>query len=72
MILVEGNIRNENYTGNDGTKKYVTYVLANNIEYLESKKKTDTEEVKQENNNNPFEEFGEQVSIDDMSDNFLD
>ena len=52
--------------------KYTNYVLAERIEYLESKKKTETEEVEQESNNNPFEEFGEQVSIDDMTDNFLD
>lgn len=72
LILVDGSIRVDSYLSNDGSKKYTTYVLANHIEYLESKKKTETVAAKQESSNNPFEEFGEQVSIDDMTDNFLD
>ena len=63
----------DSYLGNDGSKKYITYVLANHIEYLESKKKTEAEEAKQDNNtHDPFADFGNQVSIDDMTDNFLD
>lgn len=73
LILVDGSIRVDSYLGNDGGKKYTTYVLANHIEYLESKKKTETVEVKQDNNtHDPFTDFGNQVSIDDMTDNFLD
>lgn len=37
MIAVFGEIRTDNYEVN-GTKKYKTYVLVNNIEFLESKK----------------------------------
>ena len=37
LIGVSGEIRTDNYEVN-GTKKYKTYVLANNIEFLESKK----------------------------------
>ena len=73
LILVDGSIRVDSYLGNDGSKKYTTYVLAERIEYLESKKRTETEEVKQDNNtHDPFADFGNQVSIDDMTDNFLD
>lgn len=71
LILVDGSIRVDSYLGNDGSKRYTTYVLANHIEYLESKKKTEAEEVKQDNNtHDPFADFGNQVSIDDMTDNF--
>ena len=73
LILVDGNIRVDSYLGNDGSRKYTTYVLASHIEYLESKKKTEAEEAKQDNNtHDPFADFGNQVSIDDMTDNFLD
>ena len=69
LILVDGSIRVDSYIGNDGSKRYTTYVLANHIEYLESKKKTEAEEVKQDNNthdySNVFEEFGQQISIDE-------
>ena len=41
LILVDGSIRVDSYLGNDGSKKYITYVIANHIEYLESKKKTE-------------------------------
>ena len=37
LIGVSGEIRTDNYEVN-GTKKYKTYVLTNNIEFLESKK----------------------------------
>ena len=73
LILVDGSIRVDSYIGNDGSKKYITYVLAERIEYLESKKKTEAEEAKQDNNtHDPFADFGNQVSIDDMTDNFLE
>ena len=73
LILVDGSIRVDSYIGNDGSKKYTTYVLASHIEYLESKKKTEAEEAKQDNNtHDPFADFGNQVSIDDMTDNFLE
>lgn len=73
LILVDGKYRVDSYPGNDGSMKYTNYVLAERIEYLESKKRTETEEVKQDNNtHDPFADFGNQVSIDDMTDNFLD
>lgn len=37
-IALEGSIRTRNYTGNDGRKIYVTEVLANHVEFLETKK----------------------------------
>ncbi len=35
-ILVEGPIKNDNYTADDGTVKYVTYVRATRIMFLDS------------------------------------
>ena len=40
-IAVNGSIRTRNYTGNDGRKVYVTEVLANNVEFLETKKNSE-------------------------------
>lgn len=36
-ILVEGRVQNRSYEASDGTKKYITEVIANNFEYLEKK-----------------------------------
>ncbi len=71
LIGIIGSIRVDTYEV-EGQKRYKTYVLANNVEYLGTKKET-TQEVKPSDfateEKDPFETFGEQVSIDD---NFLD
>ena len=36
-ILVEGRVQNRSYDAKDGTKKYITEVIANNFEYLEKR-----------------------------------
>lgn len=59
-IAVVGSIRTRQYDDEKGNKRYVTYVLANNIEYLSSKK---NEEVVKDNNLNK-EENNDQVYID--------
>lgn len=40
-IAVSGSIRTRNYTGNDGRKVYITEVLANHVEFLETKKNSE-------------------------------
>ena len=37
MVAVDGRIQTRNYENNEGKKVYVTEVLANNIQFLESK-----------------------------------
>lgn len=36
-VLVEGRIQVRNYEGKDGVKRYVTEVIAQNVEFMESK-----------------------------------
>lgn len=36
-ILVEGRVQNRSYEAADGTKRYVTEIIANSFEYLEKK-----------------------------------
>lgn len=72
LISIEGQLRIDNYVDNNGNKRYINYVLANNIEYLQSKSTIEKKEVKEEskrNNIDVFEQFGEQLEIDD---NFLE
>ena len=68
LISVLGELRVDTYTKQDGTKAYKTYVLANNIEYL-SNKTTQGETQEATQNENPYEEYGKQV---DINDSFLD
>ena len=69
LIAVNGSLRVDNYEV-DGQKRYNTYVLANNIEYLSSKNANNEapEERTETKVNDPFEEMGinvQNIPIDD-------
>lgn len=75
-ILVEGRLTNRSYDKQDGTKGYITEVVVEKIELLNTKKQEtsetqeDTQDTTQEPEyNDPFAEYGETVELDD---NFLD
>lgn len=64
-ILIEGEIRVTSYKNREDKTIYKTYVMVNNVEYLESKPKQ-KEEVKKEEkveNNDIYEEFGKEFEI---------
>ena len=42
LIAVEGRIQTRNYDNNEGKKVYVTEVIANNVQFLESRNATNT------------------------------
>lgn len=68
LIAVEGAYRTDSYTDDTGKTQYRNYVLATNIEYLESKKNNDTETSTEETTteqSDPYEEFGQQIAIDE-------
>ena len=69
MLGIEGRIQTGSYTASDGSKRYTTDVVVGNIYFLKSKEKPAHEQVSEQVNQDPFAEFGEQVSIDD---NFLE
>lgn len=65
-VLVEGRITTREYDKKDGTKGYATEVIVSNVEILDRKKDgqaKSSELVKEDND--PFADFGEQISIDD-------
>ena len=41
-LLVEGRLQIRNFEGKDGQKRYVAEVIANNVEFIERKEKTET------------------------------
>ncbi len=65
-IAVDGSLRTDTYEV-EGQKKYKTYVLAGNIEYLESKKEQSQEQPveKTKLSDDTFAEFGTQIEITD-------
>lgn len=65
QIAVDGNLRVQSYDDKDGNKRYSTFVLVNNIEYLESKK-NDNKNIsneKSKNNDKVYEDFANEIEL---------
>ena len=78
MVGVIGNMRTDSFDKADGSRGYKTYVLANEIEFLESKKTT-VDEVPAENpaensteSADPYTEFGENITLDFTDDSDME
>ncbi len=81
LVSVEGRIQTGSFTDKDGNKRYTTDIVADSVQFLESKGQSqkrledgvspydyqDNQGVSVEND--PFADFGDSVSIDD---NFLE
>ena len=68
QIAVEGKIQVRSYDAQDGTKKYVTEVIVDNVTFLGSKSvSSNSEEENMETDfiNDPFKDFGEEVALSD-------
>ena len=85
LVAVEGRIQTRNYDNNEGKRVYVTEVVADNVQFLESKSQAQSRQNSNQSvtpydyqdvpmndvnvDNDPFADFGDSVSIDDS---FLD
>lgn len=84
LVSVEGRIQTGSYDDKDGNRRYTTDVVADSVQFLESRAQTQSHEndvtpYDYENNSapvndvnvddDPFADFGDSVSIDE---NFLD
>ena len=63
-ILIEGRLQVRSYDAQDGSKRYVTEVIASEIEFAESKKDGESREGSTPNNPGGF--GGQPVSDDDI------
>lgn len=69
LILVEGSISMSNYEDKDGNNRTSFEVVAQNVQFLGSKREEQSQTKTSEEESDPFTDFGDSVSIDD---NFLD
>ena len=81
LVSVEGRIQTGSYDDKDGNKRYTTDIVADSVQFLESKGQSrggdditpyDYQDAPSNDvsvDNDPFADFGDSVSIDD---NFLD
>lgn len=66
-IAIDGELRIDSFDGRDGKKVYKTYILVGSVEFLDTKKKENKAEEKQEavDNSDPFEDFASEVEIEE-------
>lgn len=67
-IAIEGELRIDSFDGRDGKKVYKTYILVGSVEFLDTKKKENKVEEKQEavDNSDVFQEMNNQIKFDDL------
>lgn len=67
-IAIDGELRIDSFDGRDGKKVYKTYILVGSVEFLDTKKKENKAEEKQEavNNTDVFQEMNNQIKFDDL------
>lgn len=69
LVLVDGSISTGSYTDADGNNRRTFEVMAQNVQFLSSKKVETNEFQEEVEQSDPYDEFGDQISIDD---NFLE
>jgi single-strand DNA-binding protein len=82
LIGVDGRIQTRSYEGNDGKRIFVTEVVADSVQFLDTKKSQNSsngsqsnnqsyngggQANQQQNNNDPFKDKGEPIEISDDS-----
>lgn len=81
QVAIDGRIQTRSYDGEDGKKRYVTEVVADNVQFLDSKgSRTANSDETSVNpydfsgevsapttnvDNDPFKDFGEEIKIED-------
>lgn len=68
LIAVVGSLRVEKYQDKEDKTRYRAYVIANSIEYLETKKESKVQEQQKALNevvNDPFEDFNKETQLDE-------
>lgn len=68
LILVDGSISMSSYTDKDGNNRTSFEVMTSNVQFLSNKRNDNVEENTTEQSSDPFEEFGEQIILDDLDD----
>lgn len=65
LTAVEGRIQVRNYEGNDGQRRYVTEVIADNVRFLESSRQQSEQNASSSAQNDPFKDDGQPIDISD-------
>lgn len=65
QVMVEGELQNRSYEDREGIKRYVTEIQAERVIFLTPKQERETQQT-EEVAPDPYKEFGEEISGDDL------
>ncbi|SES77220.1 single-strand DNA-binding protein [Salinibacillus kushneri] len=65
MIGVDGRIQTRNFEGNDGKRVFVTEVVAESVQFLDSKGKNSSSQQPSQPKNNTLENEGDPIDLED-------
>ena len=66
LVAIEGRLQQNSYEDRDGNRRYKLDVFADNIQFLNTKSKNTKPVVEEKKvEEDPFSDFGQQISIDD-------
>ena len=66
LVAIEGRLQQNSYEDRDGNRRYKLDVVADNIQFLNTKSKNTKPVVEEKKvEEDPFSDFGQQISIDD-------
>ena len=67
QLGIEGHIQTRNYEDKDGKKVYITEVMVDSLDFLQSKKEQSNEPKVEAAAVDPYKDFGEAIEISDDS-----
>lgn len=70
QVAIDGRLQTRSYDGEDGKKRYITEVVADNVQFLDTKNGRDS--IKQETSEVTPSSFSDSASSDTKSDPFAD
>ncbi len=70
QVAIDGRLQTRSYDGEDGKKRYITEVVADNVQFLDTKNGRDS--IKQETSEVTPSSFSDSASSDAKSDPFAD
>ena len=65
LIAINGSIKNHNWEDKEGNKHYDYTFIGNKVSFLATSKKETKKESKEKAEEDPFAEFGEQITLDE-------
>lgn len=71
QIGVDGRLQSRTFEGNDGKTVFVTEVVADSVQFLESKKSNDQQQTQNnQQQNDPFKGQGDPIDVNDIGGDF--